>query len=40
MDLQLNKKVALLAASTDGLGFATAKQLLRECAMVAIYPPY
>lgn len=36
MDLQLNKKVALLAASTDGLGFATAKQLLREGAMVAI----
>lgn len=36
MDLQLKNKVAILAASTDGLGLATAKQLLREGAKVAI----
>jgi len=36
MDLQLKNKVAVLAASTDGLGLATAKQLLHEGAKVAI----
>lgn len=36
MDLQLKNKVAILAASTDGLGLATAKQLLKEGAFVAI----
>lgn len=36
MNLQLTNKVALLAAATDGLGFATAKQLLKEGAKVAI----
>lgn len=36
MDLQLTNKVALLAAATDGLGLATAQQLLKEGAKVAI----
>lgn len=36
MDLQLKNKVVVLAASTDGLGFATAKQLLKEGAKVAV----
>ena len=36
MDLQLKNKVAILAASTDGLGLATAKQLLKEGASVAV----
>src|SRR3990167_852971 len=36
MDLHLNNKVAVLAASTDGLGLATAKQLLQEGAKVAV----
>ena len=36
MDLQLKNKVAILAASTDGLGLATAKQLLQEGASVAV----
>ncbi len=36
MDLQLTNKVALLAAATDGLGFATAQTLLKEGAKVAI----
>ena len=36
MDLGLKNSVALLAAATDGLGLATAKQLLREGVMVAI----
>ncbi|OGT36669.1 MAG: hypothetical protein A3F12_00085 [Gammaproteobacteria bacterium RIFCSPHIGHO2_12_FULL_38_14] len=36
MDLHLSDKVALLAAATDGLGFATAKQLLKEGAKVAV----
>lgn len=36
MDLQLKDKIVILAASTDGLGLATAKQLLSEGARVAI----
>ncbi len=36
MDLQLKNRVALLAAATDGLGLATAKQLIKEGAKVAI----
>lgn len=36
MDLGLKNSVALLAASTDGLAFATAKQLLHEGARVVI----
>ena len=36
MDLQLNDKVAVLAAATDGLGLATAIQLLKEGAKVAV----
>lgn len=36
MDLGLNKRVALVAASTKGLGYAVASQLLREGASVAI----
>lgn len=36
MNLQLDNKVAILTAATDGLGFATAKQLLAEGARVAI----
>ncbi len=36
MNLHLQNKVAILAAATDGLGFATAQQLLAEGAKVAI----
>ena len=36
MNLDLENKVAILAASTDGLGLATAKQLLQEGAKVAV----
>lgn len=36
MDLQLQNKVVLLAAATDGLGLATAKRLIKEGAKVAI----
>ena len=36
MDLKLKNKVVLLAAATDGLGLATAKQLLQEGAIVAL----
>lgn len=36
MNLNLENKVAVLAAATDGLGLATAKQLLAEGAKVAI----
>ena len=36
MDLGLSKKVALVAASSTGLGYATARQLAREGASVAI----
>ena len=36
MDLHLNNKVALLAAASDGLGLATAKQLAQEGVKVAI----
>jgi len=36
MDLHLTNKVVILAASTDGLGLATAKQLLKEGAKVAV----
>lgn len=36
MDLQLTNSVALLAAATDGLGLAAAKQLLQEGAKVAV----
>lgn len=36
MNLNLENKVAILAAATDGLGLATAKQLLAEGTRVAI----
>jgi len=36
MDLKLSGKVALIAAASDGLGLATAKQLLKEGAKIAI----
>ncbi len=36
MDLQLNQRVALVAAASQGLGYATALQLSREGAHVAI----
>ena len=36
MDLQLTNKVVVLAAATDGLGLATAKQLVQEGARVAV----
>ena len=36
MNFELNNKVALVAAASDGLGLATAKQLLKEGAKVAI----
>lgn len=36
MDLGLKNKVALVAAASRGLGFATAQQLVREGARVAI----
>lgn len=36
MDLMLNNKVALVAASSSGLGLALAKELVRENAKVAI----
>lgn len=36
MNLELTNKVALLAAASDGLGLATAKQLVKEGAKVAI----
>lgn len=36
MDLQLTSRIALVAASSQGLGYATALQLLREGANVAI----
>ena len=36
MNLELNNKVAIIAASTEGLGFATAKELAKEGAKVVI----
>lgn len=36
MDLLLKNKVVVLAAATDGLGLATAKQLVKEGAKVAV----
>ncbi len=36
MDLQLDNRIALVAAASQGLGYATALQLSREGALVAI----
>jgi len=36
MDLQLKNKTALVTGSTDGIGLATAKGLLKEGAKVYI----
>src|SRR5690349_23703616 len=36
MDLQLDQRIALVTAASQGLGYATALQLSREGALVAI----
>ena len=36
MDLQLKNKTAFISGSTAGIGFATAKKLLQEGAIVII----